>query len=120
MEANGASHEGDGSGDDPLVTALRRGPSFAPEEVAAAWRTLEGRLGADSPFNARWSESLGYILRSADPELALATWVRWIEDDLAGDDDSSEGGRTRARAWDASGLYREGFARIAGASPALG
>jgi glutamate-ammonia-ligase adenylyltransferase len=107
-------------------TRLFREAGFSdPESTAAAWSAAANALPAGGGLLAKLDETWRLVRASPDPELAFATWLRWIEGGLRLD-----AGRaatrpapelaTREAIWEAHAEFRAGFIRLAGASPALG
>ncbi len=93
------------------------GPGLQGEGAfEAAWVELSLRLEPSSSYARHWPETLTAIKEAADPDLAFATWSRWIEAGLS----ASEASGVRECRWDESPAFREGFIALAGASPALG
>src|SRR6266545_569200 len=84
-----------------------------PPAAHAAWSQLLDLLPSTSPFLLHQEETWRTLARASDPDLALRTWSRWIEGDLA------EGRGVRARLWAERPAYRESLLLLAGASPAL-
>lgn len=120
----------DSGGADAVLAGFREAGVADPDGAARICRELRSRLNPQSPFLVHWDESLQDICQTADPELALSTWTRWVEDDLEEEGplnsgsgapgDPSSPGRTRASTWTTSSEFRKGFLRLAGMSPALG
>jgi glutamate-ammonia-ligase adenylyltransferase len=84
-----------------------------------SWGEVEKRLPAGSPFLRHRDETLRDIQAAADPELALTTWLRWIE----GGSEPAESAlatEERSHLWETRRELREGFIALSGASPALG
>jgi glutamate-ammonia-ligase adenylyltransferase len=89
-----------------------------------SWLEVRKRLPAESPFLRHLEETRRDIEAAADPDLALGTWLRWIE---GGEEPRPAGAagleaatEPRSGVWDRHREFREGFIALAGASPALG
>ena len=89
-------------------------PSAAVREWAALRRSDRRRALLDASLAECWRT----LSRSADPDLALRQWVRWLDllEDRAGPDLLE---RARER-WSNSPLFRESFLLLVGLSPYLG
>jgi glutamate-ammonia-ligase adenylyltransferase len=78
-----------------------------------SWLEVRKRLLADSPFLSHWDETQKDIEAAAEPEVALGTWLRWMEEGRGA-------AEARSLLWDSRREFREGFIALSGTSPALG
>ena len=102
---------------DAAIARFRKAGFLDPRSARSTWTELLEALPLGNPFRATLGETWRTMARSADPDLALRRWSRWVEADL-GSRAAGEGD-PRARRWAESPTFREAFLLIAGVSPAL-
>ncbi|MBI4585425.1 MAG: bifunctional [glutamate--ammonia ligase]-adenylyl-L-tyrosine phosphorylase/[glutamate--ammonia-ligase] adenylyltransferase [Planctomycetes bacterium] len=104
-----------------------QGAGFSsPAEAWREWQSLGEKAAPDSPFRQYLAESWSTLCRSADPDLGLRQWSRWLEllpalDGGGGPPGGGQSSQERAAArWKQSPLFRESFLLLLAVSPALG